>query len=107
MIQAKFSLGQVNYEEMNRLTTISTNLLVGFLILIYVAGNLVICNKDIPICDKRWQELGKETKDWRERCLNGNRELNSLSCKAEKDYFKGRIRMHKKMCFYEGNASTP
>ena len=106
-IQMVFSFGEVNYQEVKKLTLISTKFIVGFLILIYFAGRLVICNKDIPVCDESYKKLGEEMKDWRKRCLNGSQELNSTCCKAEKGYSKERIRIHKKMCFYEGTVISP
>jgi hypothetical protein len=50
---------------------VATKVVVGFLILIYFGGSLVICNEDIPFCDKRLKELKNDVKDWRKRCLNG------------------------------------
>ena len=96
--------GQANYVEMRRLILTSTTVMIGLIILIYFGGSLVICNEHIPICDQRLTELKKYVKNWEQRCLSETRqEINSPCCKAEKDYFQERMRMHTKMCLYEGN----
>ena len=100
------SFGQANYIEMRRLILSSTKIMIGLIILIYFGGKLIVCNEDIPICAQRLEELKKYVKDWEERCLNETRhEINSPCCKAEKDYFQERMRMHTKMCLYEGNET--
>jgi hypothetical protein len=70
--------------------------------LLYFGGSVVIGNKDIPFCHKLWNDLGNDLVDWRERCLDGDQEINSSRCEAEKEYFVERRRSHRQMCFYEG-----
>ena len=49
-------------------------------------------------------QLKKDVQDWQKRCfIETGQEIHSSCCKAEKDYFKERIRMHTEMCFYSGN----
>ena len=89
---------------MRKLMLTSTKIMIGLIILIYFGGTLIVCNENIPICDQRLKELKKYVKDWEQRCLSETRdEISSPCCKAEKDYFQERMRMHTKMCFYEGN----
>ena len=95
---------KANYLETRRLIFTSTRIMIGLIILIYFGGTLIICNEDIPICEQRLKELKEYVKDWEQRCLDEARyEINSQCCKAEKEYFQERMRMHTKMCFYEGN----
>ena len=80
--------------------------MIGLIIFIYFGGKLIVCNEDIPICAQRLEELKKYVKDWEQRCLDETRhEINSPCCKAEKEYFQERMRMHTKMCLYEGNET--
>ena len=89
---------------MTKMVLISTKITIGFAILVYFGGTVIFCNKHIPFCDKLWKQLGVNAKDWRGRCvLNDRQEIDSPRCRAEKDYFQERKRMHKVMCFYEGN----
>ncbi|CAB3995853.1 Hypothetical predicted protein [Paramuricea clavata] len=82
--------------------------MIGLIILIYFGGKLIVCNKNIPICDQLLKEHKKYVKDWEQRCLSESRhEINSPCCKAEKDYFQERMRMHTKMCLYEGSYPEP
>ena len=91
-------------QEMRRSLPISTKNIFGLLALIYFGGTLSTCNEDIPLCGERLSELRKDVQDWQERCVIETRhEIDSPSCKAEKDYFKERMRMHTEMCFYSGN----
>ena len=73
-----------------------------WLILINIS-DLVVSNKDIPICYKLWKTLGQDMVDWRKQCFDGDVEKDSAGCKAQKEYFEERRRTHGKMCFYEGN----
>jgi hypothetical protein len=74
----------------------------ALLVLLIFAGCLVVGNKDIPICHKLWKTLGNDMAGWRERCLDGDREINSSCCQTEKAYFEARRFAHRQMCFYEG-----
>ena len=95
---------QTNCIEMRRLMLTSRKVIIGLIILIYFGGSLIICNEGIPICDHRLKELKEYVKDWEGRCLDETRyEINSQCCKAEKEHFQKRMRMHTKMCFHEGN----
>ena len=99
-----FIFERVNYQEIKRMIFISTKIIVGFLVLIYFGGRVVICNEDIPFCDNRLKELKNDVKDWRKRCLNdAGRVLNSPCCAAENEYNQNRMSMQTKLCFYKGN----
>lgn len=75
----------------------------ALLVLLIFAGCLsVVGNKDIPICHKLWKTLGNDLAGWRERCLDGDREINSSCCQTEKAYIEARRIAHRQMCFYEG-----
>ena len=101
------------------LVFVSTKILFASLILIYFGGTQIICNEDIPVCDKQLKQLKEDAKNWERRCLDerlGNikdiyhffenrSESNSPSCSAEKKYLQNRMRMHSKMCFYDGKLN--
>ena len=101
------------------LVFVSTKILFASLILIYFGGTQIICNEDIPVCDKQLKQLKEDAKDWERRCVfqrlgnitdidhsSGNRlELNSRSCLARKEYLQDRMRMHSKTCFYDGKLN--
>lgn len=116
---------------MTRIVIVSTKILFAFTILIYFGGTLIICNEDVPVCDMRLKQIKGDVKNWERKCVNqilesmneiehtlkeryrprkGARqyfnerrhETNSSGCVAEKDYIQERIRMHSKMCFYDG-----
>ena len=73
-----------------------------WLMMINIAGYLVEGNKDIPICHKLWNRLGNDMADWRKQCLDGDDEINSAACQAQKEYFEETRLTHREMCFYEG-----
>ena len=81
---------------------LAMKLFFSFIILSCFGGSVVVGNKDIPFCHNLWNNLGNDLADWRERCLDGDQEINSSRCRAEKEYFEERRRSHGKMCFYEG-----
>ena len=81
---------------------LSAKICFFWLILINIAGYLVVGNKDISICHKLWKALGQDMVDWRKQCFDGDDDVNSTSCKAQKEYFEERRQTHRKMCFYEG-----
>jgi hypothetical protein len=86
---------------------VATKVVLGFLILIYFGGSLVICNEDIPFCDKRLKELKNDVKDWRKRCLNGTGHVrNSSCCAAENERNQQRMEMQTKLCFYKGTVNA-
>ena len=93
---------KVNYNEIKCSAFLATKLFVSFFFLIYYGGSLVVGNKDISFCHKLWNKQGNDLADWRERCSDGDYEINSLSCQSEKKYFEERRRNHRQMCFYEG-----
>jgi hypothetical protein len=94
---------EVNYNKIKRSVNLATRFFISFLILLYFGGSLVVGSKDIPCCHKLWNHLGNDLADWRERCLNGDLEINSSCCQARKEYFEERRRSHRQMCFYEGS----
>ena len=98
----EIGLKKVNYNGIKCSVILATKLFVSFFILLYFGGSLVVGNKEIPCCHKLWNDLGNNMADWRERCLDGDHEINSSCCQAEKEYFKERRRSHRQMCFYEG-----
>jgi hypothetical protein len=101
-----FTFERVNYREIKRTIFIATKVFVGFLILIIFGGSLVICNEDIPFCDKRLKELKNDVKDWRKKCLDGTVHVpNSSCCAAENEQNQQRMRMQTKLCFYKGKCS--
>jgi hypothetical protein len=101
-----FTFERANYQEIRRMIFDAIKVIVGFLILIYFGGNLVICNEDIPFCDKRLEELKNDVKLWRKRCLNGTVNVpNSTCCATEKEQNQQRMSMQTKLCFYEGKYS--
>ena len=75
-----------------------------WLILVNITGNLVVGNKDIPVCHKLWKALGQDMVDWRKQCFNGDEEINSVVCQAQKNYLEERRVTHGNMCFYEGKC---
>ena len=77
-----------------------------WLMMINIAGYFVMGNKDIFICHKLWNRLGKDLADWRKQCIDGDDEINSATCQAQKEYFEERRLTHRKMCFYEGKIIT-
>ncbi|XP_028418865.1 low-density lipoprotein receptor-related protein 4-like [Dendronephthya gigantea] len=116
---------------MNKMAFVSTKMLFALKILIYFGGNLINCNEDIPICDKQLKKLKEDVKNWEKRCVNESlknlddieryftesqlynfetqqyfnerrRENNSPGCTTERKYLQERMRMHSKMCFYDG-----
>jgi hypothetical protein len=93
---------KVNYNGIKCSIILATKVFLSFFILLYFGGSLIVANKDIPFCHKLWNDLGDDLADWRERCLDGDYEINSSRCQAEKDYFEERRRSHRQMCFYEG-----
>ena len=95
-------MDKVNLYRTKCFVNFPKTLLRSMFILLYFNVRLVLSNKDIPVCHKLWNKLGNDMHDWRERCLDKDEEIYSLSCQAEKDYFEERRRNHKKMCFYEG-----
>ncbi|CAB4037593.1 Hypothetical predicted protein [Paramuricea clavata] len=87
---------------------IATKIIVGIHVLVYFGTSLVVCNEDIPFCDKRLKELRKDEKDWSERCLNGEGEnLVTPSCEAKKEYNHERMCVYTKICFYKGPYAEP
>ena len=83
---------------------ISTKNIFGLLVFTFFGGTFTTGNEDIPWCEKHLNELRKDVQDWQKRCLNETgQEIDSSCCKAEKDYFKERMRRHTEMCFYSGN----
>ena len=106
-------------------------MLFAVTILIHFCGTLIVCNEDILICHTELKQLKKDVKNWEKRCVNeslknfdeiqryfneyklssheiqeyfkeSRGESNSSGCMAEKEYLQDRMRMHSKMCFYEG-----
>ncbi|CAB4032013.1 Hypothetical predicted protein, partial [Paramuricea clavata] len=103
-----FTFERVNNREIRRIIYVATKVIVGFLVLIYFGGSLVICNEDIPFCDKRLEELENDVKDWRKRCLNGTGHMyNSSCCAAENERNQQRMEMQTKLCFYKGPYPEP
>ena len=92
----------VNCNEIKRPVILATKLFLSVFTSLYFGGIIVVGNKDIPFCHKLWNDLGNDLADWRERCLDVERENISSRCQAEKGYFEERRRSHRKMCFYEG-----
>ena len=91
-------------QERRRCLLISTKNIFGLLVFIFFRGTLTTGNEDIPWCDKHLSKLRKDVQDWQKRCLTETgQEIDSSCCKAEKDYFEERMRMHTEMCFYSGN----
>jgi hypothetical protein len=102
-----FTFERVNYQEIRSTIFVATKVVLGFLILIYFGGSLVICNEDIPFCDKRLEELKNDVKDWRKRCLNGTVQVpNSSCCAAENERNQQRMEMQTKLCFYKGTVNA-
>ena len=91
-------------QERRRYLLISTKNIFGLLVFIFLGGTLTTGNEDIPWCEKHLNELKTDVQDWQKRRLNETgQEIDSSFCKAGKDYFKERMRMHTEMCFYSGN----
>ena len=102
-----FTFERVNYQDIRSMIFVATKVVLGFLILIYFGGSLVICNEDIPFCDKRLEELKNDVKDWRKRCLNGTVQVpNSSCCAAENERNQQRMEMQTKLCFYKGTVNA-
>ena len=102
-----FTFERVNHQEIRRMIFVATKVVLGFLILIYFGGSLVICNEDIPFCDKRLEELKNDVKDWRKRCLNGAVQVPySSCCAAENERNQQRMEMQTKLCFYKGTVNA-
>jgi hypothetical protein len=98
-----FTFERVNYQEIRRLSNVSTKIIIGFLVLIYFAESQLTCNENIPWCDKRLKELKKHVKDWNKRCVdNKGLEVNSSCCEAEKGYNQLSMSTHSKICQYKG-----
>ena len=98
---------QVNSSEMRRLSFVSAKIIVSILILIYFGTSLVICNIDIPLCDKRLKKLRQDEKDWSTTCTNDEgQSLNSSCCQAKKENNLKRMCIYAKICFYQGNDCT-
>jgi hypothetical protein len=93
---------KVNYNKIKCSVILATKLILSFIILQYFGESLVVGNNDIPFCHNLWNDLGNDLADWRERCFDGDQEINSSRCCAEKEYFEERRRSHRQMCFYEG-----
>ena len=116
---------------MMRMVFVSTKIVFALTILLHFWGTLIVCNKDISICHTELKQLKEDVKNWEKRCVNESlknldeiqryfkeyklssteiqeyfnerrREKNSSGCMAEKEYLQERMRMHSKMCFYEG-----
>jgi hypothetical protein len=104
MFQMERRFKKVNYDGIKCSVILATKLFLSFFILLYFGGSFVVGNKDIPCCHEIWKDLGNDMVDWRERCLDGDNEINSPCCQAEKEYFEERRRSHRKMCFYEGTG---
>lgn len=82
----------------------STRTTVTFLILICFGKTLVICNEDIPICNKKLKELRGDVSDWKKKCSTQSQQENdSPICETQQDYHQERMRMLSQMCFYEGS----
>ena len=100
------ALTRENHTELKKTLLIPPKMIIGFLILACFGGTPVTCNKDIPYCDERLNELKKDVQDWQKRCLNETRyDINSVHCKTEKEYLQERMRMQTEMCFYSGKKS--
>jgi hypothetical protein len=95
-------LTKVNYNEIKCSVILATKLFLSFFILLYFGGIIVDGNKDIPFCHKLWKDLGSNLAEWRDHCFDGDHEISSSRCQAEKGYFEERRRRHRQMCFYEG-----
>ena len=93
---------KVNYNKIKYSVIRAMKLFLSFIILSYLGKSLVVGNKDIPFCHKLWNDLGNDLADWRERCFDGDQEIKSSCCRAEKGYLEERRRSHRQMCFYEG-----
>ncbi|CAB4009465.1 Hypothetical predicted protein, partial [Paramuricea clavata] len=103
-----FTFERVNYQEIRRMISVATKVVVGFLIMIYFGGSLVTCNEDIPFCDKRLEELKIDVKYWQKRCWNGTVHVpNSSCCAAENERNQQRMEMQTKLCFYKGPYPEP
>ena len=114
-----------------KMVFVSTKILFASTILIYFGGALINGNEDILICHKQLKQLKEDVKGWEKRCVNETlgsveeiqryfnerqrplnetqryfnerrREINSSGCMAEKKYLQERMRLHTKICFYEG-----
>ncbi|CAB4003686.1 Hypothetical predicted protein, partial [Paramuricea clavata] len=92
---------KVNYSKIKCSVILATKIFLSFIILLYFGGSLVLGNKDIPFCHKLWNDLGNNLADRRERCLDGDQEINSSRCQSEKEYFEERRLRHRQMCLYE------
>ena len=90
-------------QEMRRYLLISTKNIFDLLVLIYFGGTLTTGNEEISWCEKHLNKLNEDVQYWQSRCLIETRQVIDSSCKAEKDYFKERMRMHTEICFYSGN----
>jgi hypothetical protein len=67
---------------------------------------MVMCNEDIPFCDKRLQEFDLDVKYWSKRCVNRQgKYIGTPCCETEEEYNKNRMNMQTKLCFYRGNNS--
>ena len=93
----------VNYQDIRRGVLIVARIIVVSLILTYFGASLVISEEKIPFCKIHLKELQKDEQDWGKRCFKDNdQKLYSSSCEAEKEYFRERMCMHSRMCFYKG-----
>ena len=99
---------EIDFSEIRRLGCISVKIIVGILILIYFGTSLVICNSDIPFCDKQLKELRQDEKDWSTTCTNDEGQSNgSVCCQAKKNNNLKRMCVYTKTCFYEGIMIVP
>ena len=90
-----------------RLGCIAAKIIVGILVLIYFCTSVVICNSDIPFCDKQLKELRQDEKDWSTTCANDeSQSIGSPCCQAKKNNNLKRMCVYTKTCFYEGNDCT-
>ena len=97
---------RLNYQEVRKLILFATNIILGFVILIYFGARMVMCNEDIPFCDKRLQEFDLDVKYWSKRCVNRQgKYIGTPCCETEEEYNKNRMNMQTKLCFYRGNNS--
>ena len=89
-------------KEMKSFRIFRNKLVLFSFTILYFGASPVVSNKNIPFCHKPWNDLGNEMADWRERCLDGDHEITSSRCQAEKTYFERRRRSHGKLCFFKG-----
>ena len=91
--------------EMKRFIVLAAKHALIAFILLYYGVNVVVSDKNIPLCRKFWNQLGNEFTDWRKRCYDGKAKITSPCCKAEKEYLEERRLAHRQMCFFEGKHS--